>query len=241
MVERHEELGFSDDGLASIMLGYLFVTVANSIPATIWMLLYILLSPDLKERLKTETRPLFLSPHYLELRGLMHLPLLNSVYCETLRLRIGGAVGRKCPDSDFFLDGYIIKQDMPVMAANWLGGLDRSFWNAHDGHGDETKHPIEAFWPERFLDDRGARLVKAGMAGNWFPFGGGASRCPGENLARHTILGCVAMVLHTLEIKLCDPAAAAKVGSQHCTLPFGSHAPKKPIPVHVHLQEPLEA
>lgn len=30
---------------------------------------------------------------------------------------------------------------------------------------------------ERFLDDR-KKALKAGLAKNWFPFGGGAPRCP---------------------------------------------------------------
>ncbi|KAH8743866.1 cytochrome P450 [Diaporthe sp. PMI_573] len=237
MVQRHRKLGFSDDGIASVMLGYFFVTVANSIPATIWMLLYILLDSDLTERLRAEISSSFLSPCELDTNRLTNLPLLNSVYCETLRLRVGGAVGRKCPDSDFILDGCIIKQNMPVMVSNWLGGLDSSFWNDGAGRRAGTKHPVEVFWAERFLGDRGTRLVKAGMAGNWFPFGGGTSRCPGESLARHTILGSVAMVLNVLDVQLSEPGASANVGSRHRTLPFGLHSFDKPVPFTIRMRK----
>jgi cytochrome P450 len=202
--------------------------MANSIPVTIWMLLYILLSPDLTERVKAEVIPAFSSP-WLDLQSLTDLPFLSSVYCETLRLRVGGAVGRKSVDSDFLLDGYLIKQNVPVMVLNWLGGLNCSFWEDDDSYGAGPQHPVKAFWPERFLGSRGTRLVKAGMAGNWFPFGGGASRCPGESLATYTILSCVDTVLNTVNIRLSDPGFAAKVGSRHRTLPFGLHSFDKPV------------
>jgi cytochrome P450 len=94
---------------------------------------------------------------------------------------------------------------------------------------DIAQHPVEAFWPERFLSSRRARLVKAGIAGNWFPFGGGASRCPGESIARYTTLSCVATVLKSLDVRLSDPGSAAKVGSRHRTLPFGLHSFDKPV------------
>jgi cytochrome P450 len=116
------------------------------------------------------------------------------------------------------------------MFSNWLGSFNTLFWNASNVPGEITKYPVEAFWAERFLGDRKKALVKSGLAENWFPFGGGASRCPGESLAKHTILGSVAMILTILDMTLSDPAAAAKVGSQHRTFPFGSHAFDKRVP-----------
>ncbi|KAH8747326.1 cytochrome P450, partial [Diaporthe sp. PMI_573] len=236
MVKRHEDLGFSDDGIASIMLGYLFVTVANSIPATMWMLLYILLDQDLAQRLKPEIDPALSGPFQLDFDNSLSRPLLHSVYCETLRLRIAGAVGRKCLDSDYSLGNSKIRKNIPVMFPNWLGSVNSLFWNASDVPWGKTKHPVEAFWAERFLGDRRKALVKAGLAENWFPFGGGASKCPGESLARHTILGSVVMLLRSLDIRLLDPAAAAKVGSHHRTFPFGSHAFDKEVPIIVRLR-----
>ncbi|KAJ0100672.1 hypothetical protein J7T55_010617, partial [Diaporthe amygdali] len=240
MVRRHEDLGFSDDGIASVMLGYLFVTMANSIPATLWMLLYILLDKDLASRVEAEVRCAFSDPSGLDVEKLVALPLLNSVYRETLRLRIAGAVGRRRPDGDMILGGCKIKRNTPVMFSNWLGGADDKFWNGSAVLGPYGTRPVNEFWAERFLvrpnaglDGRASRSpepgrrhtanyqdqgkpAKATLEGYWFPFGGGPSRCPGESPAKYMILSSVAVVLRKLHIELTDPAAAESVGSDHC-------------------------
>ncbi|KAH8743070.1 hypothetical protein F5883DRAFT_591245 [Diaporthe sp. PMI_573] len=115
----------------------------------------------------------------------------------------------------------------PVMFSNWLGSLNSSFWNATDVPGRVKKHPVEAFWAERFLGDQ---RKKAGLAENWFPFGGGASRCPGESLAKHTILCTVAEILKISDVELSDPVAK---------FPFGSHAFDKRVPILVRLRQIL--
>jgi cytochrome P450 len=150
--------------------------VANSIPATIWILLYILLDQDLAQRLEFEINPALSGPFELDSYDPLSRPLLHSVYCETLRLRIAGAVGRKCLDSDFSLGDCKIKQNIPVMFSNWLGSVDGSFWNTSDVSWERDKHPVDTFWAERFLGDHRKALVKAGLTGNWFPFGRGGPR-----------------------------------------------------------------
>jgi hypothetical protein len=130
-----------------------------------------------------------------------------------------------------------MKQNIPVMFPNWLGSVDDYFWNASDVPCETNKHPAETFWAERFLGGRRKALVKAGLAGNWFPFGGGASKCPGESLARHTMLGAVVVVLMSLDLRLLDSAAAAKVRSRHRTFPFGSHAFDREVPITVQVRE----
>jgi hypothetical protein len=81
----------------------IFNTVANSIPATIWMLFYILLDQDLAQRLDSEISTAVSGPSEMDPENFLSLPLLHSVYSEILRLRIAGAIERKCSDSDFFL------------------------------------------------------------------------------------------------------------------------------------------
>lgn len=286
MVERHENLGFSDDGIASVMLGYLFVcvtnsnftpgkkltsisTIANSIPATIWMILHIFLDRNLAGRIECEIAAACSGPGDLDIDKLMRAPLVNSVYCETLRLRVAGTVGRRCPGSDFYLvGGQQIGQDDLVVFTNWDGGLRESFWNTGPLlSGMRPAHPVDTFWAERFLrypdepqsgpirrpgvsalpnrprtaeDDSRAQLVTSGIQGHWFPFGGGSSRCPGESLAKKMMLCSVATVMRSMEIQLVDPAAAAKVGSDHQVFPFGLHDFNQAVPVvvgHRHLGE----
>ncbi|KAF6821157.1 nacht and ankyrin domain protein [Colletotrichum plurivorum] len=268
MVQRHEKMGFSDDGIASVMLGYLFVTTANTIPATAWMVLHALLDESLSRRMRQE-----LSLHGLQrtssapdILQLSVAPLLNSVYRETLRLHVAGATGRAKA-----MPGLASHQSGSfAMTASWLGALDASFWNEGVvAAGGGPEHPVDSFWAERFLeypddpasgpvrsakaayaranisargstpktseDDSRARIVNTGLRGHWFPFGGGAWRCPGETLARATILTSVQVLLQDFEVDVIDLEGARKVSSthRHRTLPFGTHAFASPVPIKV--------
>ncbi|KAH8746781.1 cytochrome P450 [Diaporthe sp. PMI_573] len=252
------------------MLGYLFVTIANSTPATIWMILHILLDQNLTVRVQSEIVAACSGSREIHMDKLMRAPLLSSVYHETLRLRVAGTVGRRCPGSDFYLvGGRQIRRNELIMFTNWVGGLDESFWNTGPLlSGIKPAYPVETFWAERFLrypdephggplrrsgvperrngsrtveDDRNAQLVTSGIQGHWFPFGGGSSRCPGEILAKKMILCSVATVMRSVEIQLIDPVAAANVGSHHRALPFfGSHAFNKAVPVIVSQRRPSQ-
>ncbi|OLN97390.1 Cholesterol 7-alpha-monooxygenase 1 [Colletotrichum chlorophyti] len=274
MVRRYEELGFSDSGVSSVMLGFLFVTTANTIPAAIWMILHILLDQSLAARLRTELLPSFgflESP--IDLAALSSAPLLNSVYRETLRLHVAGTIGRKSVGTGLRLHGDS-QQTLPdgstAMSANWLGGLDESFWNTGRTLNGVAEHPVESFWAERFLeypddptsgpiqkqpsqlraqracahdhsasakhsrDDSKARLTNSpALRGHFFPFGGGAWRCPGETLAKNTILVSALMVLRDLDVDILEPMDAAEARSNHRAMPFGTHAFDRAVPVQI--------
>ena len=246
--------------------------MANTLPAALWMVLHILLDADLAARVDTELLAAFPDASSTPVIPILSsLPLLNSVYRETLRLHIAGAVGRMSFSPDFQLGGrWQIDTGVPIMSSNWLGGLSQTFWNT--GYvlpGGMPEYPVETFWAERFLkypnelvsgpirqpewsmyetrgrssqktveDDRNAKLVTAGLSGYWFPFGGGASKCPGEALASCTLLISVAMVIRSLRIELVAPGEAAKAQSRQRTLPFGSHAFDRPVPVRVRARIP---
>lgn len=140
------------------------------------------------------------------------------------------------------------------MSANWLGALDTSFWNTGRVVDGKAQHPVDKFWAERFLvydndpasgplrkpdcdfatdSDNckgGGKVATAGLRGHWFPFGGGASKCPGEALAKRSMLSAVAMALMHLHIRLDDPIGAGNVKSGHRALPFGSHSFDRAVP-----------
>ncbi|KAK2729286.1 nacht and ankyrin domain protein [Colletotrichum kahawae] len=267
MVQRHEKLGFSDDGIASVLLGYLFVTTANTIPAAAWMILHTLLDESLTYRMRNELS--LVQPAHLDLSTLGSAPLLNSVYRETLRLHVAGAAGRTAPQTGFGSH----QAGTVTMTASWLGGLDTTFWNEGGVVDGVPTHPVDSFWAERFLDypddpgsgplrkadlyklaaqlpitsgtkttedDSRATLSTSGLRGHWFPFGGGAWRCPGETLAKNTILASVWLLLRDFDFHITDRTAASKVvlEPRHRTLPFGTHAFSRPVPVSITRREP---
>lgn len=225
-------------------------------------MLHLLLDERIAERVKAELSTI--DPmDFTNTKDLVSRPLLNSIYCETLRLRVASAVGRKSSVRIHAPGGWEFEPNIPILFPSWLSGLDDSFWNTgRTLPGGGSQHPVDTFWAERFLqypsdplsgptlkecldhqfsadeevpksinDDRRAKIVTKRIQGHWFPFGGGASRCPGEALARQTILTSVVFMLHNFEIQLCAPDEARKTGSQHRALPFGSHAFNQTVPV----------
>ncbi|KAI8648770.1 hypothetical protein NCS55_01485600 [Fusarium keratoplasticum] len=266
MLGRFLDLGFSEDGVDTAMLGFLFVTFANIIPAVAWMILHLLLDDGIVERVRAELSKTSLDGSgFISMDDLEYQPLLNSIYRETLRLRVASSVGRKPTVKTYAPGGWEFGANIPILFPAWLSGLDDSFWNTGGSlPGGGSQYPVDTFWPERFLqypneplsgptrkghpshqmpagrvpprsasDDRGAKLVTKGIQGHWFPFGGGASRCPGEALAKQTILTSVVFVIHNFDVQLCAPEEARKIGSHHRVLPFGSHAFDRPVPIRI--------
>ncbi|KZL87431.1 nacht and ankyrin domain protein [Colletotrichum incanum] len=266
MVRRYEGLEFSETGVSALMLGFLFVTTANTIPATAWMALHIFLDQTLVSRLRRE---LLITSETTESQNdsiaLSSAPLLNSVYRETLRLHVAGTIGRKAVDAGVRLHGdslSALKSGVTGMSSSWLGGLNESVWNTGKIINGVAEYSLESFWAERFLEypgdpwsgplrkptvcyegttgavqekpvreDSKARLSNpAGLRGYFFPFGGGAWRCPGETLAKNTILVSAFLLLKELDVEILDPLNAAKASSRHRTMPFGTHAFDRPVP-----------
>jgi cytochrome P450 len=233
------------------------------------MMLYIFLDDDLRERVELEISDAFEGDKgVVQIDKLLKAPLLNSICNEVLRLRVGSLVGRTSESTLELSGGSKLQPGIPVMSANWLGGLDTKFWNTGRVMPDNTtEHPLDRFWAERFLeyhDDvasgplhkdhlhgeeppltqaagvgpvRCARVVTNGLQSHWFPFGGGAYRCPGEALAKQTMLVSVAVVLKELHIELQNPGIAAATGSKHRTLPFGSHAFDRVVPFRIRVRD----
>ncbi|RKK70900.1 hypothetical protein BFJ71_g17631, partial [Fusarium oxysporum] len=271
MIQRHEALGLSNNGVAVVMLGYFFVAMANTVPAALWMIVHILLDASLLRRVRHQISFAFQSTEVGEqpdIKVLMKDPLLNSIYYETLRLRVASTVGRTSLDDQLCLaGGWKVKAGVPVMFTGWLAGLDVSCWNTgQDLSGGRPQHPLEAFWAERFLDcpgsssisgpakkkrvqparespqrptthmgteDERSRASVAGLRGHFFPFGGGAFRCPGEAMAKQVIFASVAMVLQSYDLRLIDPEEARKIEPGHRELPFGLHSFDRPVPVEI--------
>lgn len=82
-------------------------------------------------------------------------------------------------------------------------------------------------------DDKTAKLAVAGLQGHYFPFGGGAYRCPGEMFARQLTMSTVAIMLRMLDIELVDTKAAMNVTSYYAQYPLGDHRFDRKVPIRV--------
>ncbi|KAF5974084.1 nacht ankyrin protein [Fusarium bulbicola] len=255
---EYEPVWGTQGGVSAVMLGYLFVTMSNTVPAAVWMILHIILDDELLDHVRLDTLPACqrqLPSGRPDVKMLIEDPLIKSIYHETLRLRVASTVGRTATHDKLCLaGGWKIKKGVPVMFAGWLAGLDDSFWNTgRQLANGQAQYPLDSFWADRFLTypgnpESGPTKMKprprgssskrpkastAGLRGHYFPFGGGAFRCPGESLATQIIIVSVAMLLQNVHIKPSKPREAKKTRSGHRALPFGPHTFDRPVPVEV--------
>ena len=199
----YKYIGLSTWSKAAADLGMMFGLSSNAIPASSWMLMHILdpkgdktLLPRVLVELETAR-----SDDGINVPTLISLPLFQSIFQETLRLYADVLVTRDI-NSDLLLpvdDGkrqiQFRKGDL-VMAPSWLGQHDERRWN---------NPPHDVFYAERFLkhDPETGKDVftMTGTAGNFFPFGGGKTICPGRVFAKQEVLAAVAIVLVNFELE----------------------------------------
>ncbi|PYH94734.1 cytochrome P450 [Aspergillus ellipticus CBS 707.79] len=207
---------------------FMWATNSNSVPAAVWCALEILQDTTLKEKVisilpsltaavtpEDNTAPLI--PNF-SIPSLTSNPLLQSIYAETLRLRVAVIIVRQPSKPNFSFRGWHIKQDEVLSISTRTEALDSEIWSTGT---TETPRPLDTFWAERFLvnpNDADSGPVRArkdrkrtdsepyfsldGLAGSWIPYGGGKSFCPGRHFAKREILATAAVVLGTFEIEL---------------------------------------
>ncbi|KAM0321290.1 hypothetical protein ACHAPQ_009513 [Fusarium lateritium] len=258
-----KNVGISARGGAALDLGMMWAVNANAIPAAMWMLLGILLDKNLTDRVRAEMEPSFHDKSLsFDIDRLCSGPLLNSIYFETLRVRVAAPVGRASLIPNLKFGRWQLRQGVGMLSTSWTGGHDPDFWNTGRVLPDGTDaHPVDSFWAERFLkydddpasgpvrqdvkatadnpvqrtpeDDRNARAVLDGTQGYWYPYGGGSKMCPGRFFAKQELMAGVAVALRAYEIELVDPAAASKIGPNMDYFPFGTIPPKGKVAARI--------
>jgi hypothetical protein len=140
-----------------------------------------------------------------DLQQILKLPLLSSVYAETLRLYDKAFIFVASPSMDTPLGDWKFPKGAMGMLNSDICHMDNTFWNTKDG-----LHPVDKFWAERFLwdpsdalsgpldakvrrklgieeDEQGSKdgtpiFSTKGCEGVWVPYGG---RCHPTNSPIH--------------------------------------------------------
>lgn len=179
-------------------------------------------------------------------------PLLQSVYAETLRLRVWQFVIRSPDRTDLNVGDWLFPKNKLIAISSYTAHMDKATWNTGT---DEDPHPIEEFWPDRFIvypddstsgplktsplpqDERptnlsGPKFSTEGLAGIWIPYGGGQRMCPGRHFAKQEILLTCAMMSMMFDIDLDTPGGSIPESDMR-GFGFGAMKPKSKLPCRI--------
>ncbi|KAI1841601.1 hypothetical protein JX266_012254 [Neoarthrinium moseri] len=187
--------------------------VANSVPAATWALMELLKDPELYQEVRAEVQTAVVTDpetgkRSMNVPKLLTLPLLQSVYVETMRLHVSYSIFRAVTQP-VTIGGYQIEEGAAVLATTCIAHVDDAAWNA------QGTHPASQFWGARHIkfveevDEKGnkATLPKFAMAArpsSFFPYGGGQSICPGRHVAKQHLLMMLALLLARFEIEMIE-------------------------------------
>lgn len=201
---------------------------SNAIRASFWFFLEILRSPDLARDAAREISSVVvtsktnaskhISPPRFDMKSLLRLPLLQSLFAETLRMYVSVMIVRTTRQSCKLRD-WTVPKDQKVMVCNYAQHMDENLWNS-DG---SVSHPLDVFWGRRFLSGTEPgkttpiaqmdlpsgrsttdppRFAGEGLGAKFFPFGMGERVCPGRHFSKIQTLLAYALISETFEIEL---------------------------------------
>jgi cytochrome P450 len=241
---------------------FMWAANSNSAPAASWFLFEILQDPELMSQIKTQlsaakteatkaVKEEQVQPIAIDAASLLADPLLQSVYAETLRLRVAVLVVREAARSDFSFCGWNIKKNEVLTVSTRTEAMDENIWST--GTAREPR-PLQEFWARRFIVDpadqssgplKTQKRVKKdssgdaagepyysmdGLSGSWIPYGGGRSLCPGRHFAKREMLITTAAFLSVFEIELTG-SEQPKVDMGH--FGFGTMPPAHKVPCRI--------
>lgn len=126
----------------------------------------------------------------IDLKKLSNIPLLASLYAETLRLYVETFTLVSAPLENVSLGKFWLPKGQLGIVNSALAHQDHEFWNTQDG-----VRPLKSFWPDRFItdpadpssgpskmvrqstnpdnpNDKAAFFSVKGLEGSWIPYGG---------------------------------------------------------------------
>ena len=207
-----------------------------------WEIFEVFKNPALLSRVRTELEAVsdtnMATSDASDLKRLMSVPLLESIYAEVLRLRIYAYCARYTGEQDLQLNQWRFPKKSILLVSTHLPHMDETYWNTRDG-----AYPVDAFWADRFLvyaDDpqsgagkpsrataEGPRLARsrseepsarptfttAGTHGAWMPYGGGPRVCPGRFFAEQSMTAALAIMAshYDVEFRVRDGSPALRL------------------------------
>ena len=124
----------------------------NLVPSALMTTLECIQDPDVVYRAREEVAAHFPEGQWhsrdTDPKRLLDLPLLSSIYAESLRLHIKVFFFASSPHSDVLLGKWKLPREGLGLVNTDIPHTDTSVWNTKNG-----LHPVDSFWAERFLVD----------------------------------------------------------------------------------------
>ncbi|KAH7311265.1 Pfs, NACHT and ankyrin domain protein [Stachybotrys elegans] len=215
-----------DETIARIDLGLAWATIGNIVPLSMFAVFHVFKDKELQRRVRREIQD-NLGDQKIEqvdvAKFVKAVPLLSSIYAETLRLYVKVYSLYRSPHDDVQLGRWVLPKGAVAVLNSGPSHMDPTFWNTMDG-----KHPVDSFWADRFLVDpsdpqsgpvnpecRETTAEKRtatkpyfsteGCEGAWIPYGGGYSMCPGRFIAKSVLVFTTALLVSKYDIEIdCD-------------------------------------
>jgi hypothetical protein len=153
MRDRNKDLGGVDGMTREARAGddaaMIWGANANLVPCVGWEIIDIFLRPDLLARVRTEMSKIAPDPSVaagLDMPKLLANPLLQSIYCEELRLRGSVMVQRAPVISNFKIGPFKFPENEMILASSYHEHRDPTVWNTKS-----NLYPVDIFWSDRFL------------------------------------------------------------------------------------------
>ncbi|ESZ99173.1 hypothetical protein SBOR_0457 [Sclerotinia borealis F-4128] len=219
-------IGLGDEARAANDLGLIWGTNSNIVPTLAWSIIDTICRPALLSQVHAELasiKKLHPTGNFeQQMPDLLSNLLLQSIYCEELRLRNSSTIQRSPISSNFKIGPWKFPKNDIILMSIWFAGRDKTVWN----EGANGEHDVESFWPERFIvypndPHSGPRkpdstkhhnhntekitepkLVTDTVNGSWIPYGGGQKICPGRFFAKQEAIGGMAIFLSKFDIEL---------------------------------------
>nr|QUN00500.1 cytochrome P450 76A84 [Tripterygium wilfordii] len=186
---KDEPTKISDRDLNIFILEVFMAGAETTSSSTEWALTELLLNPESMTKAKAELNRVVGPNRKLEESDIEHLPYLQAVVKENLRLHppIPFLVPRKATQDTTFM-GYHIPKNTQVFVDVWAIGRDPDVWD------DPSR-----FKPERFI---GSKLDFKGQNYEYLPFGAGRRMCAGVPLAHRMLHLLLGSLIHQFDWEL---------------------------------------
>ena len=178
------EQAVTDDNLIVMMMDVFFVGVDPVSGTLSWAIAYLISHPRVQMKLHCEMEEVIGKNRLPSLSDRSHLPYLEAVIHETLRL--ASPTPLSIPHRavrNTRLRGFTVPKDSSVIFNLWAIHRDTCHWEAPD-----------EFRPERFINAEGKLISLSSVS--YLPFGCGSRACLGQSLAMAQLFLFLSRLIH---------------------------------------------